>query len=117
MKAGQDTLVRVFHGVKTFEYDLALHEDNRNAMLTALKEMHPIIGAGVQSDVDVAVGDSAKAKALFRGMFEREQANVQKGRFGQTLAQAFADPKISCTVPQYIQDAIAHACQLISPPE
>ncbi|MDO8301207.1 ATP-dependent endonuclease, partial [Lacisediminimonas sp.] len=37
MKKLEDTFVKVFHGVKTLEYDLALHADNRTAMLTALK--------------------------------------------------------------------------------
>ncbi|WP_368563502.1 ATP-dependent endonuclease [Pseudoxanthomonas sp. UTMC 1351] len=115
MKAQEDALVRVFHGVKTLEYDLALHADNRSAMLTVLKELHSNIGATVQAEVDAAVGDAAKARALFRGMFEREHTNVQKGRFGQALAQALADPKIPCTVPQYLKDAIAHACQVAVP--
>ena len=39
MKANEDALVKVFHGVKTLEYDLALHEANRSAMLKALKEV------------------------------------------------------------------------------
>lgn len=43
MKGGEDTFVKVFHGVKTLEYDLALHADNRIAMLKALKELHPKI--------------------------------------------------------------------------
>ena len=41
MKAIEDDLVKVFYGVKTFEYDLALHEENRLAMLAALKENSP----------------------------------------------------------------------------
>lgn len=45
MKKSEDTIVKVFHGVKTLEYDLALHSENRSAMLSALKELHPQIGA------------------------------------------------------------------------
>jgi putative ATP-dependent endonuclease of OLD family len=112
MKKSEDTHVKVFHGIKTFEYDLALHADNRAVMLTTLKELHPIIGASVEAEVDAAVGDAAKAKALFRGMFEREHGNVQKGRFGQALAQALSDPGTACVVPEYIKNAIAHACQI-----
>ena len=110
MKKLQDSLVKVFHGVKTLEYDLALHPDNRAAMLLALKAMHPQIGASVEEHVDAAPDDAAKAKALFRGMFERDQNNVQKGRFGQSLAQVLAEGA-ACTVPSYILDAIKHACQ------
>lgn len=111
MKECEDTLVRVFHGLKTFEYDLALHEENRLSMLKALKEIHPKIGEAVQAEVDAVAGDAAKARALFSGMFERKQNNVQKGRFGQALAQIIADPDVPCVVPEYIRNAISHACQ------
>lgn len=110
MKAREDTFVKVFHGVKTLEYDLALHADNRTAMLKALKELHPKISEVVEEAVNVAEGDAAKARALFSGMFERKQNNVQKGRFGQSLAQVLSEGS-SCTVPDYIRNAIEHACQ------
>ena len=111
MKVSEDAYVKVFHGLKTFEYDLALHPDNRAAMLTALKELHPKIGEAVSTAVEAAEGDAAKARALFIGMFERAQNNVQKGRFGQALAQVIADGT-AFLVPDYIRDAIAHACQV-----
>lgn len=116
MKEGEDEFVKVFHGLKTLEYDLALHADNRTAMLAALKELHPQIATTVAAAVEAAEGDAAKARALFSGMFERRQNNVQKGRFGQTLAQVFAEGA-ACTVPGYIGDAIAHACQPGKAPE
>ena len=111
MKESEDSFVKVFHGLKTLEYDLALHADNRAAMLTALKELHPKIGQVVAAAVDAAEGDAAKARALFSGMFERQQNNVLKGRFGQTLAQVFSDGA-ACKVPDYIRSAIVHACQV-----
>ncbi|MFL9881321.1 AAA family ATPase [Herbaspirillum rhizosphaerae] len=110
MKAKADTLVKVFHGVKTFEYDFALHPENRTAMLIALKELHPKIGESVQAMVNVAQGDANKAKALFCGMFERKQNNVQKGKFGQALAHVISEGAV-CVVPSYIRQAIEHACQ------
>jgi putative ATP-dependent endonuclease of OLD family len=110
MKQSEDAFVKVFHGVKTLEYDLALHDDNRVAMLVALREMHPQIAKSIAAAVLAAPDDAAKARALFSGMFERPQNNVQKGRFGQTLAQVFADGA-KCKVPDYIRDAAAHACQ------
>ncbi len=113
MKTSEDNLVKVFHGLKTFEYDLALHEENRAAMLTVLKELHPVFGPTVEAEVTAATGDAAKAKALFRGMFEREHGNVQKGRFGQALALEFSKPETLCVVPDYIKNAIAHACQIV----
>ena len=111
MKKSEDAFVKVFHGVKTLEYDLALHADNRAAMLTALKELHPKIGAALQIDVDAAADDASKARVLFCGMFERAQNNVQKGRFAQALAQTLEDGA-ACTVPAYIRDAVTHACQI-----
>lgn len=110
MKQSEDGLVKIFHGVKTLEYDLALHEDNRSAMLKALKELHPKIGEAVETTVNAATGDADKARLLFSGMFERTQNNVQKGRFGQALAQVLAEGA-ACTVPEYIRLAIEHACQ------
>ena len=110
MKENEDAFVKVFHGVKTLEYDLALHEANRSAMLSALKEFHPKIGETVEASVNAASGDAEKARILFSGMFERKQNNVQKGRFGQALAQVLADGG-TCVIPEYILNAIKHACQ------
>lgn len=111
MKALEDEFVKVFHGVKTFEYDLALNESNRTAMLAALKEIHPQIGAALEVDVAAATGDADKARTLFCGMFEREQNNVQKGRFAQALAAKVADEKLTVVVPKYIANAIAHVSE------
>ena len=40
MKGCEDAHVKVFHGLKTFEYDLALEASNPAAMLEALAELH-----------------------------------------------------------------------------
>lgn len=106
-----DEFVGVFHGLKTLEYDLALYESNRTAMLKALKLLHPKIGAEVEISVIAATDDAAKAKALFSGMFERSSGNVSKGRFGQALAQELSDPSVGCDVPPYIKKAIEHVCR------
>jgi len=109
----EDRYVRVFHGVKTLEYDLALHPNNRTAMLSALSEFHPQIAEDLRGVVNAAADDAAKARALFCGMFERPstQKNVQKGRFGQSLAYVIGEGA-ACEVPPYILDAIAHVCQI-----
>jgi putative ATP-dependent endonuclease of OLD family len=111
MKKCADTFVKIFHGKKTLEYDLALYSKNRASMLKALKEIHPRIGESVAAQVDAATDDAAKARALFCGMFERKQNNVQKGRYSQTLAQLIAG-ETTFEVPAYICEAITHACQL-----
>lgn len=109
MKGMEDHYVKVFHGLKTLEYDLALHERNRKVMLTALQEIHPRIAKGL-SEAVAAADDGDKARVLFKGMFEREQNNVQKGRFGQALAYAINEGA-EIEVPPYILSAVAHVCQ------
>lgn len=115
MKKSEDGYVQVFHGLKTFEYDLALDSDNRTAMLKALKELRPRITKSLTTSVAAEVGDAAQAKALFCGMFERKQNNVQKGSFAQSLAQVLSDDAVAFKVPAYIQDAIKHVCQMAAP--
>lgn len=105
-----DPYVQVFHGLKTLEYDLALYEENRTAMIKTLKSLHPKIGAEVEKSVSDATEEPAKAKALFSGMFERTSGNVSKGRFGQALAQEFLQPGAACRLPDYIRLAIEHVC-------
>lgn len=111
MKALEDDFVKVFHGQKTFEYDLALTEVNRNTMLKALADIHPGIAKDLKATVDAQVGDQAKAKALFRGMFERAENNVQKGKFAQALAARIQDDKQAFVVPDYIVNAVKHVCR------
>ncbi len=111
MKKLEDKYVRVFHGVKTLEYDLALISAVRPLMLAALKELHPQIGAKLETSVAAQGTDAEKAKVLFKGMFERAQNNVQKGRFAQALAARIAAVDGPIPVPEYILAAIRHACQ------
>lgn len=111
MLALEDELMKVFHGLKTLEYDLALFEPNRTLMIKTLQSLHPKIGADVQTAVNAATNDRAKAKALFRGMFERESGNVSKGRFGQALAQEITASTERFTAPSYIAKAIKHVCE------
>jgi len=79
-------------------------------MLKTLKAIHPKIGSEVEIAVNKASDNAAKAKALFCGMFERDCNNVQKGRFGQALAQELVESDSNCDVPEYIKLAIAHVC-------
>lgn len=110
MKALEDGFVKVFYGQKTFEYDLALIENNRIAMLAALKDIHPVIGKELEKAVSEQPDDRSKATALFKGMFERDQNNVQKGRFAQALAARIEDDDLEIEVPSYLLEAIKHAC-------
>jgi putative ATP-dependent endonuclease of OLD family len=93
MKGRKDAFVKVYRGIKTLEYDPALHAENRTAMLKALKEIHPKIGEGLKVAVNGAPNDVAKARALFCGRFERKQNNVQKGRFERPLRKFWPTPR------------------------
>ncbi|RON55584.1 ATP-dependent nuclease [Pseudomonas frederiksbergensis] len=112
MKESEDAFVKVFHGLKTLEYDLALLEANRDPMLKALADPHPIISAALRKIVDAQPDNTAKAKALFCGMFERKASsgNLQKGRFAQALAEQISSTP-TCEVPDYLRKAIEHVCQ------
>ncbi|MFK3797157.1 ATP-dependent nuclease [Pseudomonas sp. NPDC088444] len=115
MKALEDTFVKVFHGLKTLEYDLALLEANHKAMLAALSDPHPRIAKALGKIVAVQPDNTAKAKALFCGMFERKDtsSNVQKGRYAQALAEHLAKEP-GCKVPEYLAQAIRHVCTGVS---
>jgi len=114
MKKSEDRFVKVFHGLKTLEYDLALYVTNRDAMLRALADPHPTIAKALRKRVDAEVNNMDQARILFRGMFERKQNNVQKGRFGQALAQVISDGA-DFDIPPYIVEAIKHVCSKVAP--
>lgn len=113
LKEQECDLVKVFFGLKTLEYDLALHEDNRSIMLDALSEIHPQIAQSIKDEIKDKATDQEKAKALFCGMFERGDGlkNVQKGRFAQELAYQVSNTSDNFVVPGYIRDAINHVIE------
>jgi putative ATP-dependent endonuclease of OLD family len=63
---------------------------------------------GFDVEIGAASGAAAKARALFKGMFERSESNVQKGRFAQALAARIEDDKLDVVVPEYIISAVKH---------
>jgi putative ATP-dependent endonuclease of OLD family len=107
IKSLENAFVKTFFAQKTFEYDLALHEKNRETMLSALKELHPGIAEDLKATVDAAASD-AKPRVLFNGMFDRGEGkkNAQKGAYGQALAQLISNTGTNFIVPPYITDAI-----------
>jgi putative ATP-dependent endonuclease of OLD family len=111
IQSSANEYVQAFFGIKTFEYSLALISKNRSTMLAALKEINPIIGAELETQVSNAVEED-KARVLFQGMFERGQGkvNVQKGAFGQALAQSILSDGLPLEVPPYIGDAFKFVC-------
>ncbi|MCW8469372.1 AAA family ATPase [Fluoribacter gormanii] len=109
----EDKFIKIFHGLKTFEYDLALYEVNRELMLDALETIHPQIGKQLRGIVDGVLSNADKARELYCGMFERDKGknNVKKGEFAQALAQVLSDKHNNFHVPEYIAKAIKHVCE------
>lgn len=107
----EDNYVRCFFAQKTLEYDLAFDATRRTLMTSALKEIHPDIGAALEIEVDAAAGDEEKARVLFIGMFDRPKGktNVKKGRFGQALAHGISKSKDDVELPAYLKAALDYA--------
>ena len=112
-----DEFVQCFFAKKTLEYDLGFDATCRVHMITALKEMHPEIGEDVEADVDSAMDDHQKAKALFRGIFQRGEGKtkVQKGRFSQLLAYELIKSENTVALPKYLADAIKFVTTPVRP--
>jgi putative ATP-dependent endonuclease of OLD family len=106
IRAKANVYVQPFFARKTFEYDLALHPENRPAMLRALEELHPLMAKDLKEMV-AQTSERDKAKKLFCGMFERPsgRSNIQKGAYGQALAQVVASSGAPFVVPPYIRSA------------
>lgn len=107
----EDVYVRCFFALKTLEYDLAFDATRRTLMTSALKEIHPEIGADLETTVDAVDTDQEKAKVLFSGMFDRPKgtANVRKGRFAQALAHGISKSEGAVELPAYLKAALDFA--------
>lgn len=112
IRAASNQYVKAFFGAKTFEFALAQLPANRPTMLAALKEIHPIVGAELEKELSSTV-PAEQAEILFKGMFERGEGktNVQKGAFGQSLAQVVLVDGLPLEVPDYIAAAIKFVCE------
>lgn len=108
LEALEDDFVKCYFAKKTLEYDLAFDAGRRELMIAALKEMHPRIGADLETAVGIVSTAQEKAKVLYCGMFQRpgELENVQKGRYSQVLAYGIATSKAPVAVPPYLEAAL-----------
>ncbi|MBB5428287.1 putative ATP-dependent endonuclease of OLD family [Paraburkholderia sp. JPY158] len=103
----EDEFVKPFFAQKTLEYDIAFDATSRSTMLKALAELHPVISKELEAEV-LAADEKERAKALFKGMFERGEGKtkVQKGAFAQSLAHAVISDGCDIVVPGYIVKAL-----------
>ena len=90
----------------TFEHELARSEMLLPHMVSALKELHPKIGARLETKL--AALETVDEKATkFLNVFIKK--SVSKGRFAQELAGILAESNLGANaVPDYIRNAFRH---------
>lgn len=106
--AKASSCVGVFPARKSLEYDLATSEDNRFLMLKALEDIHPTIAKGL-SQLLASTPESDRSRLLYQELFEGGggKSRVQKGAFGQALAQRLNADDAPFDVPEYIAAAFS----------
>ena len=90
----------------TFEHELARSEMLLPYMLSALRELHPKIGATLESELATLATVEEKAKKFLDVFIEK---SVSKGRYAQELAGILAECSLEAdAVPEYIRNALGH---------
>ncbi len=90
----------------TFEHELARSELLLPHMVSALKELHPKIGARLETKLAALATVEEKATKFLNLFIEK---SVSKGRFAQELAGVLAECDIRANaVPEYIRNAFKH---------
>ena len=90
----------------TFEHELARSELLLPHMVSALKELHPNIGATLETEL-AALATVEEQATKFMDVFIEKA--VSKGRFAQELAGILAECNLGANaVPNYIRNALSH---------
>ncbi len=90
----------------TFEHELACSAAMLPHMIAAFKELHPIIGASLETELAALTTAEEKTKKFLEVFIEK---SVSKGRFAQELAGILEDSGLGAEdVPEYIRDALTH---------
>ena len=90
----------------TFEHELARSETLLPHMVSAIKELHPIIGATLETELATLAPVEEKATKFLEVFIEK---SVSKGRFAQELAEILAEGDLGANaVPGYIRNALRH---------
>ena len=90
----------------TFEHELARSEMLLPHMVSALKELHPNIGATLETEIAALATVEEKATKFLDVFIEK---SVSKGRFAQELAGILAGCDLGANaVPDYIRNALWH---------
>ena len=84
-----------------FEHELARSGMLLPHMVSALKELHPIIGAALETKLAALAAVEEKATKFLEVFIEK---SVSKGRFAQELAEILAECDLGAdAVPDYIR--------------
>ena len=87
----------------TFEHELARSEMLLPHMLSVLKELHPFVGATLETKLADLSNVEEKARTFLDVFVEK---SVSKGQFAQELAGVLADANLGANdVPSYIRNA------------
>ena len=90
----------------TFEHELARSEMLFPHMVSALKELHPIIGATLETELAALATVEEKARRFLDVFIEK---SVSKGRFAQELTGILVECNLGANaVPNYIRNALRH---------
>ena len=90
----------------TFEHELARSEVLLPHMVSALKELHPIIGKTLETELAALSTAEEKATKFLDVFIEK---SVSKGRFAQELAAILVECKLGDNaIPDYIRNALRH---------
>ena len=90
----------------TFEHELARSEVLLPHMISALKELHPIIGKTLETELAALSTAEEKATKFLDVFIEK---SVSKGRFAQELAAILVECKLGDNaIPDYIRNALRH---------
>lgn len=91
---------------RTFEHELARSELLLPHMVAALKELHPVIGARLESEFAMGGTVEERASRFLEVIIEKP---VSKGRFAQELAMILSECDLEAdAVPVYIREAFRH---------
>ena len=90
----------------TFEHELARSEMLLPHMVCALTELHPNIGATLETELATLATVEEKATKFLDVFIEKA---ISKGRFAQELAGILAECNLGANVvPEYIRNALRH---------
>ncbi len=110
-----DNAVKCSGAVKTFEYSLALEQNNVAYILDAISTAYPIAGPRLKEKVEAENNQQMKALMIWLFIRSRNSAKAQVAqalsRSLQTQFQAAENGEKSAppfVVPQYIKEAIYH---------